>query len=82
MRGPGAKERGASLTKQIAVMQLVDRVFEVETPQQWVRRQFGGTQNVTSAVGFDFAERKQLANATVEVAPHPLMNRTEDPIER
>ena len=77
-----AEEGGAALTEQIAVMQLVDRVLEIEPAQQRIRRQLGGAQDVASAVGLDFAEREQLAHAPVEVAPHPAVNRAQDPIER
>ena len=82
MRRTRAEEGGASLTEQIAVMQLVDCVLEVETAQQRVRRQLSRTQDVTSAVGLDFAEREQLAHAPVEIAPHPSVNRAQDPIQR
>ena len=34
VRGTRAEERGAALTEEIAVMQLVDRVLEVETAQE------------------------------------------------
>jgi hypothetical protein len=82
VRRPCTKESGAAPTKEIAVMQLVDGVLEVETTQQRVRRQLGRPQNVTSTIGFDFPECEQLAHAPVEIAPHPSVNRAEDPIER
>ena len=82
MRGTRAEEGGASLTEQIAVMQLVDCVLEVETAQERVRRQLSCTQNVTAAVGLDLAEGEQLAHAAIEVAPHPPVNRAQDPIQR
>jgi hypothetical protein len=82
VRRPRTKEGGAALTKEIAVMQLVDGVLEVEATQQRVGRQLGRPQNVTSAIGFDLPECEQLAHAPVEIAPHPSVNRAEDPIER
>ena len=79
---PRPKEGEAALTKQIAVMQLVDRMLEIEPPQQRIRGHFGGAQDIASAVGFYFGEREQLAQAPVGVAPHPSMNRPHDPVER
>ena len=63
-------------------MELVDGVLEVETTEQGIRRELSRPQNVTPAIGLDFAEREQLAHATVEVTPHPPVNRAQDPIER
>ena len=62
----------AALAEQIAVMQLVDRVLEVEPAQQRIGRDFGSAQDVAPAVGFDVGEDQQLADAPVEIAPHPL----------
>ena len=63
-------------------MELVDGVLEVETAQQRIRRELSRAQNVTPAVGLDFAECEQLAYAPVEIAPHPPVNREQNPIER
>ena len=70
-----AEERGAALAEQIAVMQLVDGVLEIQPAQQRIRRELGGAEDVAPAVGLDFREREQLAHATVEVAPHPSVDR-------
>ena len=68
-------------TEQIAVAQLVDRVFEVEPPQQRVWGDLGRAQDVAAAVGFHLGEREQLAHAPVEIAPHPPVNRPHHPVQ-
>src|SRR5438876_1185857 len=50
---------------------LVDRVFEVQPAQERVRRDFGRAQDVASAVGLYLGEHEQLANAPIEIGPHP-----------
>ena len=76
-----AEERGAALTEQIAVVQLVDRVLEIEPAQERIRRDLGGAQDVASAVAFDLGEGEQLAHAPVEIAPDPSVNRPQHPVE-
>lgn len=79
--GAGTEEGRAALTEQIGVMQLVDRVREIEAPQQRIGRQLRGAQDVAAAVAFDFTERDQLAHAAIEVAPHPAVKRLKHPID-
>ena len=79
---PSGTEKGrAALTEQIGVMQLVDRVCEIEPPQQRIRRHLRGAQDVAAAVAFDFGEREQLAYAAIEIAPHPAVKRLKHPID-
>ena len=77
-----SKQRLAALPEQIAVMQLVDRVLEIQAAQQRIGRDLGRAQDVPAAVGLDFAEQQQLANATIGIAPHPAVDRSEHPIPR
>ena len=58
-------------TEQIAVTQLVDRVFEVEPAQQRIRRDFGGAQDVAPAVGFDLGERRAACARAGRSRPTP-----------
>ena len=81
MRGARAQQRRAALTEQVRVMQLVDRVREIQPPQQRIGRELRGPEDVASAVAFDLAERDQLSNASIEVAPHPLMKGTQHAID-
>jgi hypothetical protein len=75
-------ERGAAaLAEQIRVMQLVDRVREVETPQQRIGRQLRRAEDVAAAIAFDLAERNQLPHAAIEVAPHPVVKRAKHAID-
>ncbi len=55
------------------MVQLVDRVREVEAPQQWIGSHFSRAQDVAAAIGLDFAERQELAYAPIEISPHPPM---------
>jgi hypothetical protein len=77
--GSHAEKRGATLAKEIAVVQLVDRVLEIETAEERVGCNLSRAQNVAPAIGF---ECQQLADAPVEIAPHPPVNRAEHPIQR
>ena len=45
------EQGGAALTEQIAVAQLVDRVFEIQPAQERIRGQLRGAQDVAAAVG-------------------------------
>jgi hypothetical protein len=76
------QQRGAALAEHHAVAQFVDRVLEIQTAQERIGREFGGADDVASAVGFDISEHQQLANATVHVAPHPLMDGAHQLINR
>jgi len=79
--GTRAKEGGAALTEQIAVMQFVDGVLEIESTQQRVRCHLSRTQNVTSTVGLDFGKCEQFAYSPIEIVPDPPVNREQDPIQ-
>ena len=81
-RAARAQERGPARAKQIAVAQLVDRVLEVQAPQQRIGRHLRGADDVAAAVGLDLREREQLAQAPVGIGPHPSVNGPHDPIER
>jgi hypothetical protein len=81
-RGVRPEKRGATLTEQVAVVELVDRVFQVEPAQERVRGHFSRPQDIASAVGLDFGEQEQLANAPVEIAPNPSVNRPQHPVSR
>ena len=70
-----AQQGRAALAEQIGVAQLVDRVLEIEPAQQRIGRDFGGAEDVASAVGLDVGKRQQLAHAAIEIAPDPPMNR-------
>jgi len=61
------------LAKEIAVTELVNRVFEVESAQEGIGCDLGGAQDVPAAVGFDFAEQEQLADPSLRIGPHPLV---------
>jgi hypothetical protein len=63
-------------------MQLVDRVFEVEPPEQRIGRDFGRAQDVAAAVGFDVPEDQQFPDAPIVIAPHPFVQRPKQLIER
>src|SRR5262249_43089119 len=80
-RGAETEQRGTPLAKQIAVMQLVDGVLEVEPPQQRIRRDFRGTQDVAAAIGFYLGKRQQLPHAPVEITPHPAMHGLQQSID-
>jgi hypothetical protein len=66
-----AKQRRTALAKQIAVMEFIDGVFEIEPAQQRIRRHFRSTQDVATAVGLDVREGEQLSEPSVGVGPHP-----------
>jgi hypothetical protein len=70
---PRPQERLTAFPKQIAVVQFVDRVLEIEAPQERIGRDLGGPQDVAATVSLDFAEHQQLADAAIEVAPDPLV---------
>ena len=63
------------------MMQLVDRVRQVEPPQQRVGGELRRAQDVAAAVAFDLAERDQLAHASIEVGPDPVMQRAKQSID-
>jgi hypothetical protein len=64
------------------VAELVNRVLEVQAPQQRIPRQFGCSQNVATTVAFDFRKREKLPNSAVEVAPYPPVNRSKQSVQR
>ncbi len=67
----------AALAKEVAVAELVNRVLQIQTPQQRVRRQLGRAQDVAAAVRLDFGEGQKLPYASIEIAPDPLVYRLE-----
>ena len=73
MRATAAQKRRAALSEQIRMVQFVDRVREIEAPQQWIGSHFRRAQDVAAAISFDFAERQELAYAPIEISPHPSM---------
>src|SRR4029453_4003400 len=75
------EEVGPRLTEQICVAQFVDRVFQVHPPQERIRGELGGAQDVAPAIAFDLRERDQLAHAPVKVAPYPPVNRPQYPVD-
>jgi hypothetical protein len=82
-RGTGRaqlEEVGPSLTEQIGMAQLVNRVFQVQPPQERIRGELGGAQDVAPTVAFYVRERDQLAHAPIEIAPDPPVNRSQHPV--
>src|SRR4051794_33267597 len=79
---PSLEKSGTPLTEQHTVPQLVDRVFEVETAQQWIGSDLGSAQNVAAAIRLDLTEREQLADTPIDIAPHPSMYRLQQSIDR
>src|SRR6516165_4189470 len=75
-------QRGAAPTEQIAVPQLVDRVLKVEPPEEGIRRVLSGAKNIAATVSFHLGERQQLAQASIDVAPHPAMHRSQRAVNR
>jgi hypothetical protein len=62
-------------------MQFVDRMLEIQTSQQRIGRDLRGAEDVAAAVAFDFAECNQLSDTSVEVAPHPVVERAKQAID-
>jgi len=79
---PLPEQRFTTVAEQHAVMQFVDRVLEVEPAQQWIGGDFRRTQDVATAVGFDVPEDQQLPDTPIVIAPHPLVQRSEQPVQR
>jgi hypothetical protein len=75
------EECGAALAEQVGVPQFVDRVLQIEAAQERIGRDFGGAQDVASAVAFHLGERDQLADTAVEIAPHPPVDRAQHPVD-
>ena len=75
------EQGGAALAEHVAVAELVDRVLEVQPPQQRVGRDLGRAQDVAAAVGLHLGEREQLAHAPVQIAPHPAVHRPHHPVQ-
>ena len=76
-----SQQRGAALTKQHPVMQFVDRVLEIQPPQQRIGCDFGGAHDVAPAASFNLGKRQQLPHASIVIAPDPSMNRQHDPVK-
>src|SRR5580765_2325427 len=55
-------------------------MFQVEPPQQRVGSELRSPQDVAPAVRFDLGKRQELAHASVEIAPDPLVNRSKKPV--
>ena len=62
-------------------MELVDRVLQVEPPQERIRGDLRGSQDVASASGFDLGKREKLAHPSVVIAPDPAVNRPQKSID-
>ena len=75
------EQRRATVAKEIGVAKLVDGVLQIEPPQEGIGRELCGAQDVAPAVALDLREREQLADSAIEIAPHPAVNRTQQPIE-
>src|SRR4029453_562057 len=58
--GARAQERRSSLPEEIAVMQLVDRVLEIQAAQEAVGGYLSRTKDVTSTIGLDLGKREKL----------------------
>ena len=76
-----AEQNRAALAKQVAVMQFVDRVLEVQTPQQRIRRHLRRAQDVAAALGLDVREGQELSHTPVIARPYPSVKRTHEPVE-
>jgi hypothetical protein len=55
-------------------------VFEVQPPQEWIRSDLCGAENIPPPIGLDFSEGKQFPDTSVEVAPYPPVNRPHHPV--
>ena len=77
-----AQQRSASFAEQIAVAQLVDRVLEVQTSQQRIRRHLRSAQDIASAVGFDLGKGEELSQPAIDISPHPSMDWTHQVVQR
>ncbi len=75
------KQDGAALTEQIGVAQFVDRVLEIEPAQKRIRSDFRGAQDVAAAIAFDLGKGEELAHPSIGIAPHPPMNRPQQPVD-
>jgi hypothetical protein len=63
------------------VVELIDRVRQIQPAQQRIARDFRGAQNVAPTPRFNFSEGKQLPHAPVRIAPNPPVNRPQHPID-
>src|SRR5260370_42472734 len=76
-----AQYHTSPLAEQNAVTKLIDRMFEIEPAQKRIGGHFCRAQDIASAVGFSFAEAKQLLHAPLGIAPDPSMDRPKHPIK-
>jgi len=60
---------------------LVERVTQVEAPQESVLRELGGPRQIPSAVGLGLRKAEELATAPVCISKDEPMNRREEPFE-
>jgi len=81
VRSALAQQCRTAAAKEIAVVQFVDRVFEVEAAQQRIRRDLRGAHNVAAAVGFDVREGEQFSQAAIAVAPDPAVHGTHQAVD-
>ena len=79
--GPRPEKSRAAVTEKIGVMELVDRMSQVEAAQQRVARHFRRAKNVAPAVGLDFGEAEQLSHAALEITPDPAVDRLQHPVQ-
>jgi hypothetical protein len=56
---------------------LVERVPEVEAPQERILGDFRGAREIAPAVGLGFGEGQELATAPIGVAKNETVNRRE-----
>jgi hypothetical protein len=79
--GPCAKKCRAALAEQIAVVQFVNRVGEVQPAQERVRRDLRGAKDIAPTITFNFCEREQFTNPPIRIAPDPPVNRSQHSID-
>jgi len=60
---------------------FVDAFTNHDNQLYYAWRQFGGAQDIPSAVAFHLGKRDQLAHAAVRVAPDPPVDRPQHPID-
>jgi hypothetical protein len=74
------EEGAAAGAEQIGVALLVAGVAQVEAPEERVGGELGGARQVAAAVGLGAREGEELARPPRRIAPHPAVQRTEQPI--
>jgi hypothetical protein len=77
-----APQRSAAVAEQIAVVQFVDGMLEIQPAQERIGRDFGRPENVAAAIGLDFSKGQQLAHTAIRTRPDPLMQGPHQAVER